>query len=91
MDMTLHHHEFYNGKGFPHKIGENDLTVGSRILSVCNAFDAMVSDRPHRKALHPATAKEYLHYYAGSQFDPAMVKLFLEELASNQEMHRYKN
>ncbi|MBN2425206.1 MAG: HD domain-containing protein [Calditrichaceae bacterium] len=91
VDMALHHHEFYNGKGFPHKIGENDLTVGSRILSVCNAFDAMVSDRPHRKALHPATAKEYLHYYAGSQFDPAMVKLFLEELASNQEMHRYKN
>ncbi len=91
VDMALHHHEFYNGKGFPHKIGENDLTVGSKILSVCNAFDAMVSDRPHRKALHPATAKEYLQYYAGSQFDPGLVKIFIEELSTNKEMHRFQS
>ena len=88
-DMALHHHEFYNGGGFPHKIGYEDIPLGTKILAVCNAYDAMTSDRPHRKALHEATAKEYLQYYSGNQFDPELVKLFLNEISENKEMQKY--
>ena len=90
IDMALHHHEFYNGNGFPNKIGYDDLFLGTRILSVCNAYDAMVSDRPHRKALHENTAREYLNYYAGTQFDPEIVKIFLDELDNNPDMKKVK-
>ena len=90
IDMALHHHEFYNGRGFPNKIGYDDLFLGTRILSVCNAYDAMVSDRPHRKALHEKTAREYLNYYAGTQFDPELVKMFLNELDTNPDMKKVK-
>ncbi len=90
IDMALHHHEFYNGHGFPNRIGYDDLFLGTRILSVCNAYDAMVSDRPHRKALHENTAREYLNYYSGTQFDPEIVKMFLDELDNNPDMKKVK-
>jgi putative nucleotidyltransferase with HDIG domain len=84
IDLALHHHEFYNGKGFPHKIGETDLTLSSRILSVCNAYDAMTSDRPHRKALPASVAREYLVSSSNKQFDPEIVQVFLEEIDKKQ-------
>lgn len=89
VDLALHHHEFYNGHGFPHRIGENDLSAGARILAVCNTYDAMTSDRPHRKALPDQTAREYLQFNANKQYDPEIVKLFFNELENNKEMQRY--
>ena len=89
IDMALHHHEFYNGKGYPHKIGEMDLSLNSRILSVCNAYDAMTSDRPHRKALSPKTAQENLLHSQYTQFDPEIVKIFLEEIGNNNTPQKY--
>lgn len=88
VDMALHHHEFYDGKGYPHHIGKNQLTIGARVLSVCNAFDAMISDRPHRKALSTQSAIDNLRYHAGSQFDPEIVSAFLSELKSNPKMQK---
>lgn len=89
VDMALHHHEFYNGKGFPHNIGQNDLHIGTKILSVCNAFDAMTSDRPYRKALTPDFAKEVLRQQSGKQFDPEIVFAFLDEIEHNPGMLKY--
>ena len=89
IDMALHHHEFYNGKGYPHKIGETDLSLNSRILAVCNAYDAMTSDRPHRKALSQKTAQEYLLHSQNIQFDPEIVKIFLDEIGNNNTPHKY--
>ena len=83
IDMALHHHEFYNGRGYPHKIGENDLSLGVKILSVCNAYDAMITDRPYRRALTPEMARDVLKTQAGKQFDPEIVQVFLEELNRN--------
>lgn len=80
IDLALHHHEFYNGKGYPHQIGENDIALSTRILAVCNAYDAMTSDRPYRKALPASTARQYLQQRSNSQFDPEIVKIFLEEI-----------
>ncbi|MBN1406974.1 MAG: HD domain-containing protein [Calditrichaceae bacterium] len=89
IDMALHHHEFYNGKGYPHKIGETDLSLNSRILAVCNAYDAMTSDRPHRKALSHKIAQEYLLHSQNTQFDPEIVKIFLEEIRTNSISQKY--
>ncbi len=88
-DLALHHHEFFNGKGFPHHLGENDLSLGSRILGVCNAFDAMVSDRPYRQPLSIEEAKENIRIQSGKQFDPEVVHAFLDELSQNPGMLKY--
>jgi len=88
-DMALHHHEFFDGKGFPHKLGSTELSVASRILSVCNAYDAMISDRPYRRALTKADAIENLKIQAGHQFDPEIVKIFLNELKNKDMSQQY--
>jgi putative nucleotidyltransferase with HDIG domain len=89
IDMALHHHEFFDGRGFPDKIGSNELSVASRILSVCNAYDAMISDRPYRKALAPKSALENLKVQAGRQFDPEIVQIFLSEFAHKNRVQQY--
>ncbi len=87
--LALHHHEDYNGKGYPHGLGEMDIPFNVRILSVCNTYDVMTSDRPHRKALSDVTAKEYLEHNSNKKFDPQVVKAFLHELSINKEMQKF--
>lgn len=89
VDMALHHHEYFDGKGYPHRLGNSDISIGSRILSICNVYDAMISDRPYRKALSPADAKENLRVQAGHQFDPDLVNAFLSELEAKEKLRRY--
>ncbi len=89
VDLALHHHESFDGKGYPHKIGGRELDDGVRILSVCNTFDAMTSDRPHRKALSQVTAREYLEYNAGKRFDTQVVKAFIAHLDESRQMQKY--
>jgi len=89
VDLAMHHHENYDGSGFPHGISENEIPIGVRILSVCNTYDAMTSDRPHRKALSGLTAKEYLEYNSHKKFDPHVVQSFLNELSINKEMQKF--
>ncbi|KAA3615013.1 MAG: HD domain-containing protein [Calditrichaeota bacterium] len=89
VNLAMHHHEDFNGKGFPHGLGELDIPFGVRILSVCNTYDAMTSDRPHRKALPDVTAREYLEYNSSKKFDPQVVKAFLNELSINKEMQKF--
>ncbi|HED11837.1 MAG TPA: HD domain-containing protein [Caldithrix abyssi] len=89
VDLALHHHESFDGKGYPHKIGGGELNDGVRILSVCNTFDAMTSDRPHRKALSQVTAREYLEYNAGKRFDTQVVKAFIAHLDESRQMQKY--
>ncbi len=89
VDLALHHHELFNGKGYPHRLGEEDISRPARILAVCNTYDAMTSDRPHRKAHPESTAKEYLRAHAAKLFDPDVVKAFLSEIELNREMYKY--
>lgn len=89
VDLALHHHENFNGSGYPHGIGQNEIPMGVRILSVCNTYDAMTSDRPHRKALSGLTAKEYLEYNSHKMFDPQIVNAFVNELSINKEMQKF--
>ncbi|MGB9665906.1 MAG: HD-GYP domain-containing protein, partial [Candidatus Cryosericum sp.] len=76
-DIVLHHHERYDGKGYPdHLVGEN-IPLGARIIAVADSFDAMVSVRPYRaKSLTVTEALKILDDERGAQFDPELVTIF---------------
>ncbi len=72
--LVYHHHEWFNGEGYPeHNAGE-EIPLGSRVIAVADAFDAMTSDRPYREAISPDEAEKELLGCSGSQFDPQVVK-----------------
>jgi HD-GYP domain-containing protein (c-di-GMP phosphodiesterase class II) len=74
----LHHHENFDGTGYPAKLKGHETPIGARIVSVIDAFDAMVSSRPYRKGMPIQEALRRLHDVAGKQFDPAVVNSFTE-------------
>ncbi len=77
-DIIRHHHERWDGTGYPSGLRGENIPPGSRILAVADSFDAMISDRPYRKALPPLTALQEIRSGSGSQFDPRVVKAFEE-------------
>jgi HD-GYP domain-containing protein (c-di-GMP phosphodiesterase class II) len=76
--LIRHHHEWYNGKGYPDGLSGENIPLSARILAVADAYDAMKSDRPYRKALTEETAIRELKHGSSTQFDPKIVKIFLE-------------
>lgn len=85
--IVLYHHEWYNGMGYPDGLKGEEIPLGSRIVSVIDAWDAMTSDRPYRKALTKEAAIEELKKGAGRQFDPNVVNAFLS-LIEEEELSR---
>jgi diguanylate cyclase (GGDEF)-like protein len=75
-------HERWDGKGYPDGLEGDQIPLGSRIVAVCDAYQAMVSERPYSVAMLPARALEELDRNAGSQFDPEIVAAFERVLAS---------
>ena len=75
---VLYHHERWDGKGYPSGLAGEEIPVISRIISVVDAWDAMTSDRPYRKGLSFEKAKSELLEHSGMQFDPNIVKRFIE-------------
>jgi HD-GYP domain-containing protein (c-di-GMP phosphodiesterase class II) len=73
----LHHHEQFDGKGYPAGLKESEIPIVSRIVSVIDAFDAMVSSRPYRNGLPQEEAARRLIQSSGTQFDPVVVQCFL--------------
>ena len=73
--IILAHHDKFDGKGYHETQGEN-IPLEARILSVADAYDAMTSDRPYRKAMSPFEAKEMMIKLAGSDFDPKVIDAF---------------
>jgi putative nucleotidyltransferase with HDIG domain len=73
--MIRHHHENFDGSGYPDGLGEEEIPVGARIIMIADTIDAMTSDRPYRKALTLQRALEELKKHAGRQFDPRLVEL----------------
>lgn len=71
------HHEHYNGLGYPQGLTDGNIPLFGRIIAVADAFDAMTSDRPYRKAKGRQEALEELKRNAGQQFDPHIVEIFL--------------
>ncbi len=73
----LHHHESFDGRGYPAGLKENEIPIVSRIVCVIDAFDAMVSSRPYRQGLPYEEAVRRLKEASGTQFDPVVVQCFL--------------
>jgi putative nucleotidyltransferase with HDIG domain len=80
--MVLHDHERFDGTGYPDGLSGEEIPIGSRIVAVVDAYDAMTSDRIYRKAPGHAHAVEELRRRAGTQFDPRIVETFVDLLPS---------
>ncbi|MFT4037347.1 MAG: HD-GYP domain-containing protein [Thermomicrobiales bacterium] len=76
VEIIRHHHERWDGSGYPDQLAGEAIPLGSRIIGVVDAFDAMTSDRVYRAALTPEVALAELRKGAGTQFDPHLVELF---------------
>ena len=80
--IILHHHEHYSGHGYPFGLRGSDIPLGSRIVAIADAYDAMVHDRPYRAAVGHDAAIAELRRYAQIQFDPELVALFCSMFAA---------
>ncbi len=80
-----HHHERYNGKGYPDGIKSEDIPILARIIAVADAYDAMSSDRPYRKKLSKDKILKELKDQSGKQFDPEIVKALISVLDRERE------
>jgi HD-GYP domain-containing protein (c-di-GMP phosphodiesterase class II) len=78
---VLYHHERWDGSGYPSGKAGEQIPVEARVLAVADAFDAMTSDRPYRRALSRAQALLEVERCSGTQFDPEIARVFLELFA----------
>jgi diguanylate cyclase (GGDEF)-like protein len=76
--IILHHHERFSGHGYPYGLRGNDIPLGARIVAIADAYDAMIHDRPYKRAITHEQAVAELRRHAGTQFDPDLVALFCE-------------
>lgn len=87
-DTTLaiqHHHEWWDGTGYPDGLSGQEIPYAARIVAVADAFDAMSCDRPYRRALHREVVLGELRRFAGVQFDPNLAKEFAAIVESNAD------
>jgi len=82
---VLSHHERYDGLGYPRGLKGEEIPIKARIISVADAYDAMTSIRPYRKPLSKEEAIQEIKDNSGTQFDPLIVKLFLEVIEESIE------
>ncbi len=78
LDIVLYHHERWDGKGYPEGLNETQIPLTARIAAIADSYDAMTSHRSYRNALTPSQAHELIIQGRGTQFDPALVDLFIQ-------------
>jgi putative nucleotidyltransferase with HDIG domain len=76
-EIVLAHQEFFDGTGYPRGLKGEEIPLGARIFAIADSMDAMLSDRPYRKALPMSYAREEIQRCSGTQFDPKVVEVFL--------------
>lgn len=82
-EYAMSHHERMDGQGYPHQIEGAEIPYFARVISVADAYEAMTSDRPYREALSEGKALEELKRHSGTQFDPTIVRHFIENVHPN--------
>jgi diguanylate cyclase (GGDEF)-like protein/putative nucleotidyltransferase with HDIG domain len=85
--IIRHHHEWYDGNGYPDGLRGKDIPLEARIVALADAVEAMASDRPYRRARTPEEIFEEIKGAAGTQFDPDIVRAFIDAVKSHPEMH----
>jgi HD-GYP domain-containing protein (c-di-GMP phosphodiesterase class II) len=84
LEIILHHHEFYNGNGYPDGIQEKEIPLGSRILNICDSFDVMTTGRSYKRALSKQETIEEFEKCSGRQFDPELAETMIELIKSGE-------
>lgn len=79
---VLYHHERYDGNGYPKGLKGEEIPLNSRIISIADAYDSMTSNRPYRQAMDEEQAIKILQQESGKQFDPEIVKIFVNKVLS---------
>ncbi len=79
-DMVLHHHEYYDGSGYPHSLAGESIPLGARIIAVADAYDTITSDRTYKKGRAAGDALAELERCANAQFDGRIVELFVRAM-----------
>jgi putative two-component system response regulator len=87
LDDVYHHHERFDGSGYLEGLEGEAIPLGARVISICDAFDAMASDRAYRSAMSEEAIIDILEKQRGIQFDPSLVDLFLKCLPEMKESH----
>ncbi|HEU4760352.1 MAG TPA: HD domain-containing phosphohydrolase, partial [Dehalococcoidia bacterium] len=81
--IVYHHHERWDGTGYPDGLKDERIPIGARVVAVVDAYDAITTDRPYRDAVSHEEAAEILRQGAGSQWDPAVARVFLETIEAD--------
>lgn len=85
-EYILCHHERWDGTGYPQGLKAEKIPLLARILAIVDAYDAMTQDRPYRRAMSEQDAIDELRHHAGSQFDPALVEVFIKDVIEKNEI-----
>jgi putative nucleotidyltransferase with HDIG domain len=88
IEIVRHHHERWDGKGYPHKLRGTEIPFGARVIAVADSYDAMTSDRPYRRGMAPARAAAILREGRGTQWEGAIVDAFLRGIADQIDTDR---
>ncbi len=86
--LIVYHHERWDGKGYPDGLKADETPIGARIIAVADVFQALMSDRPYRKAFNKKTAVNIITEGSGTQFDPKVVEAFLDILKKEEKRDR---
>jgi HD-GYP domain-containing protein (c-di-GMP phosphodiesterase class II) len=78
--MVAHHHEFYDGSGYPKGLSGTRIPLGARIVAIADAYDTITSERTYKKAHTPNEAFQELERCGGAQFDPELVGAFVSRM-----------
>jgi putative nucleotidyltransferase with HDIG domain len=85
--MVRHHHEFYDGTGYPGRLSGEQIPYGARLIAIADAYDTITSERTYKKARTPEDAFSELERCAANQFDPKIVRAFIETMRNAPPLH----
>lgn len=91
VDAVLHHHERYDGKGYPDNISGESIPLFARIITITDSFDAMVTDRPYKRALTFDEAIQEIMSNINTQFDPGITPIFKNIIEINNKFTEYSS